>query len=198
MEGMFTELGPFTLDLDSLSNATAGGVPTLQRNPHGWTAAASMLFWEAPAGVGFSYCDGAQGLCPHWNDTTTAVDNANFLCEFFALYPEFADRFEQPPFRPAIPPRLPAALSRPRHRGSRARTGRERTDLTNAARWGAAGRDFYLTGESYAGVYIPTVTLELMKRTCPRPVNLKGMAIGNGCTGTVTPSLNALPRTRVE
>ena len=109
MEGMFTELGPFTLDLDSLSNATAGGVPTLQRNPHGWTAAASMLFWEAPAGVGFSYCDEAQGLCPHWNDTTTAVDNANFLCEFFALYPEFADRFEHPPrsappYRPASPP----------------------------------------------------------------------------------------------
>jgi hypothetical protein len=41
--------------------------------------------------VGFSYCSGSTG-CPAWNDTNTAVDNANFLCEFFALYPEFADR----------------------------------------------------------------------------------------------------------
>ena len=52
--------------------------------------AVKTVFWEAPAGVGFSYCSG--GICPAWNDTNTAVDNANFLCEFFALYPEYADR----------------------------------------------------------------------------------------------------------
>lgn len=40
--------------------------------------------------MGFSYCTG--GTCPAWNDTNTAVDNANFLCEFFALYPEYAGR----------------------------------------------------------------------------------------------------------
>lgn len=43
-----------------------------------------MLFWEAPAGVGFSYCDGE---CPHWNDTTAAQDNAAFICGFFEKFP---------------------------------------------------------------------------------------------------------------
>ena len=90
LEGMFTEMGPFTLDLDSTSNSSADGVPRLFKNPHAWTSIASMIFWEAPAGVGFSYC--SSGHCPAWNDTSTAVDNANFLCEFFALYPEYAGR----------------------------------------------------------------------------------------------------------
>ena len=56
----------------------------------GFALHAKSVFWEAPAGVGFSYCNG--GSSPAWNDTNTAVDNANFLCEFFALYPEYAGR----------------------------------------------------------------------------------------------------------
>ena len=43
-----------------------------------------------------------------------------------------------------------------------------------------------------AGVYIPTVTLEIMKRKCPRPINLKGMAIGNGAAHS--PPQFLLPR----
>jgi cathepsin A (carboxypeptidase C) len=38
--------------------------------------------------------------------------------------------------------------------------------------------DFYLTGESYAGVYIPFLALEILRDNSK--INLKGVAIGNG------------------
>ena len=44
---------------------------------------------------------------------------------------------------------------------------------------------FYLFGESYAGVYIPTVVEEIMRHDDGSlPFNLQGFGIGNGCTGT--------------
>ncbi|KAI3823264.1 hypothetical protein L1987_04697 [Smallanthus sonchifolius] len=44
--------------------------------------------------------------------------------------------------------------------------------------------DFYITGESYAGHYIPLLLLELIKgiRTKKIYINLKGFGIGNGLT----------------
>ena len=50
-----------------------------------------------------------------------------------------------------------------------------------------ADRDFYVTGESYAGHYVPAVSNRLfheMKKptTSAKPINLKGFAVGNGLT----------------
>lgn len=39
--------------------------------------------------------------------------------------------------------------------------------------------EFYITGESYAGVYIPTLTKEILDHT---DINLKGIAVGDPCT----------------
>jgi len=43
------------------------------------------------------------------------------------------------------------------------------------------GRDFYVTGESYAGHYIPAISYYIINNmTDTFGMNFKGMAIGNG------------------
>jgi len=42
--------------------------------------------------------------------------------------------------------------------------------------------EFYITGESYAGIYIPMLTQQIMNNK-PTNINLKGLAIGDGCWG---------------
>lgn len=42
-----------------------------------------------------------------------------------------------------------------------------------------AKNDFFITGESYAGVYIPTLSKEILDHTT---INLKGIAVGDPCT----------------
>jgi len=54
-----------------------------------------------------------------------------------------------------------------------------------------AKNDFYITGESYGGIYIPTLSIKILEQKNMKlkvhqvqspnpPINLKGMAIGNG------------------
>jgi cathepsin A (carboxypeptidase C) len=42
------------------------------------------------------------------------------------------------------------------------------------------GRDFYVTGESYAGHYIPAISYYVVNNMTDLNMNFKGMAIGNG------------------
>ncbi|XP_072374734.1 lysosomal protective protein-like [Scyliorhinus torazame] len=42
--------------------------------------------------------------------------------------------------------------------------------------------DFYVTGESYGGVYVPSLTLKIANG--PAKINLKGFAVGNGLSST--------------
>merc|ERR1712166_305485 len=44
------------------------------------------------------------------------------------------------------------------------------------------GRDFYITGESYAGHYVPAIAYYLVNNAPDINLNLKGIAIGNGLT----------------
>lgn len=46
-------------------------------------------------------------------------------------------------------------------------------------------KDFYITGESYAGVYIPSLAYEILKHNesaGAKKISLKGIGVGNGCT----------------
>ena len=44
------------------------------------------------------------------------------------------------------------------------------------------GRDFYISGESYAGIYIPFLAKHMLEDSSSDKVNLKGILIGNGLT----------------
>jgi len=56
------------------------------------------------------------------------------------------------------------------------------TRLFNGPLKSYLGRELYLVGESYAGVYVPTIARELLAD--PRGIRLAGMAIGDGCLGS--------------
>lgn len=45
-----------------------------------------------------------------------------------------------------------------------------------------ADNDLFISGESYAGIYVPTIAREILRS--PGPLNLKGFLVGDGCMGT--------------
>jgi carboxypeptidase C (cathepsin A) len=47
-----------------------------------------------------------------------------------------------------------------------------------------AANDLYLFGESYAGVYVPTLAEAILLNNAYTGAPLKGIAVGNGCSGT--------------
>ena len=96
LEGFFYEHGPllvgdahappninFADDLSAHANASG----KLFRNPWSWSQAASVLYLEAPAGVGFSYSPISGELIN--GDNQTAADNLAALEQFFKLFPEY-------------------------------------------------------------------------------------------------------------
>eukprot|EP01006_Ploeotia_vitrea_P030048 TRINITY_DN62506_c0_g2_i1.p1 TRINITY_DN62506_c0_g2~~TRINITY_DN62506_c0_g2_i1.p1 ORF type:complete len:501 (+),score=39.90 TRINITY_DN62506_c0_g2_i1:29-1531(+) len=130
-DGLFVENGPFQFIIDS-----TGEPPNqLELRPFRWTRNASVIFWESPPGVGYSYCGtpNSNKTCGRWTDESTAQANYAFLCNFFQKYPQFRSN------------------------------------------------NFYITGESYAGIYIPMLAKLIQDGSCQ--INLKGLAIGNGSKG---------------
>lgn len=103
---------------------------TLRTNPYSWNKNASILTFEAPAGVGYSYATDNNIAT---GDDQTASENWEALVAFFNEFPQYK------------------------------------------------GNDFYVTGESYGGIYVPTLVQTILDRQSQSHINIKGLAIGNGC-----------------
>lgn len=149
LDGFFYEHGPLHF---ANGAEQVDGVPQLIVNPYRWSQIATMVFVEAPAGVGFSYSNDANDY--NTNDTQTAEDNYAMIQQFLSSYPEYD---------------------------------------TN---------DIYIAGESYAGIYVPTLAWQVLQhnQAGQNPfVNLKGFMVGNGCTGNAIGSCSdAGTQIRVE
>ena len=93
------EHGPYVMD---------DGETTFKQNDYSWNKFANMLYLEAPAGIGFSYCDSKDHPedCKS-DDWAQSVDNLIALQEWFVRFPDFK------------------------------------------------ANKLYLSGESYAGIYVP-------------------------------------------
>lgn len=130
LEGAFSESGLYKIQEFS-------DPPVLYQNPYSWANVSNQIFIEAPAGVGFSYCEKASG-CTH-SDTSTAADNLAALVDFFSKFPEFRSN------------------------------------------------PFWISGESYAGIYVPSLAYDVynfnLQANSSTHINLKGIAVGNGCIG---------------
>ena len=140
--GLMTELGPLLLSDLSLQTREykETGIPTPLYNPDSWTKLGSVLIFDAPAPVGFSYCnddlDGKGDSCMAWTDELGSENTYNALEQFYKKHPSLKSK------------------------------------------------DLYLTGESYAGIYIPTLARRILEGDID--MNLKGFAVGDACLGTET------------
>lgn len=132
MLGFMQEHGPYAME-DGATNFTV--------NEYSWNKQATVIYFESPAGVGYSIC-GDPAECA-FNDTNAADDNlAAFLALMTTKFPELQ------------------------------------------------GNDLYISGESYAGIYVPLLAERIdwylgnctISGTCTYKPNLKGFMVGNGVT----------------
>lgn len=104
---------------------------SLEKNPWSWTRSATVIYLEAPAGVGFSFSQTPSDY--NTNDNQTAKDNHKAVQMLFQGFPELAK-----------------------------------------------GQKFYISGESYAGIYVPVLSrLVLADTSLPQ---FAGILVGNGVT----------------
>ena len=98
LKGGFEELGQLVFNRHSFTeNKTLA--PKMYYNPVGWTRKSTMLYFESPPGVGFSYCDVCVGnatcKCVA-TDVSTAEDNYDALVSFFNNFPVRLVAFHPP------------------------------------------------------------------------------------------------------
>jgi serine carboxypeptidase-like clade I len=140
----------------------------LLRNPYAWTKVAHVLILESPVGVGYSYCANQKQKRLEEED---GLSSSSSSCRH-------TDRYT----------------------ASAARAALEDFFFVKFAHLFAptTTTDFYIAGESYAGVYIPTLAQEILRSNHHRrrrqqqttttgssatmTIPLKGILVGDPCT----------------
>lgn len=138
------------------------GIPTPLYNPYAWTRLGHVLSFDQPPPVGFSYCNSRaeNEARPHSCGGLAWTDELAAENSYRALL-AFYDAF--PALRAAT-----AAAAPPDGWATTAPT------------------DLYLTGESYAGIYIPTLARKIVTNNNSSHIALRGFAVGDGCLGIQT------------
>jgi vitellogenic carboxypeptidase-like protein len=176
MIGLFYEMGPLKL------NSKA----QLVRNPDTWNLHADMLFIDSPVGTGFSYVGSKNKTTGPEDDEfvratssldvlLTSVDFENNTCvpDILDMHPKFEDGYVAN--EAAVAHDLVLFMDR---------FYRIFPELLQSK--------LYLTGESYAGKYIPAFASQIHNVNQYRPANgipaipMAGFAIGNGLTDPIT------------
>jgi hypothetical protein len=156
MFGLFVELGPYYLNQDSFDDPkfNATGIPQVQQNPYGWTKLGNVIAVNNPPPIGYSYCTGQPaGTNPAKpGSANTGPSGDGYSCG---------------PWDDASVAKANAAFIR---------------NLFTKDFPEYAKNPLFITGESYAGVYVPTIVRELWAD--PGPTTLAGFAVGDGCMGT--------------
>jgi carboxypeptidase C (cathepsin A) len=131
--GALFEHGPVTIPLVAAGAFTTPVPPNtplkeqLRYNEQSWTRATAMLYLEHPVGTGFSVADTTAGRSTVLNETDVARDVYGFLTNFYTIFGLSSDD---------------AATT-------------TTTTTTTTTDW--SRKQLYLFGESYAGMYVPSV-----------------------------------------
>mmetsp|Transcript_10790 Transcript_10790/g.29802 ORF Transcript_10790/g.29802 Transcript_10790/m.29802 type:complete len:564 (+) Transcript_10790:58-1749(+) len=162
--GLLSELGP--LLFSDLSKQTEDfretGIPTPIYNQFNWAKLGHLLIFDQPAPIGFSFCEPSNATSPDDELINSPKDDVP-SCEGLSWTDELASANSYAAML-AFHAKFPKFI----------------------------GRDLFLTGESYAGIYIPTLAREILngnkqiQHTNSTPLALKGFAVGDGCLGTDT------------
>ncbi|KAF1576996.1 UNVERIFIED_CONTAM: Lysosomal protective protein, partial [Eudyptes pachyrhynchus] len=152
MEGFLKEHGPFLIQPDGV---------TLKYNDYAWNKIANVLYVESPAGVGFSYSEDKK----YATNDTEASDPGCWEGPASCL-PRPGRLGVLPCCLTPVSPCLQVA-----HNNYLALKDFLRLFPEYSK------NDLFLTGESYGGVYIPTLAEWVMQDPS---LNLKGIAVGNG------------------
>ena len=138
-----------------------------------------MFDWPPP--VGFSYCSDPAGngtSCGDWDDTRMAA--VSYHCS-------------RRPLTPALTPTAaPTLTHRSPHLHPHPQPHRYQVSYAALSGWyerfaERRANPLYLTGESYAGIYVPRLAQQILAHADPGVLpQFKGFAVGDGCLGTKT------------
>ncbi|XP_073306909.1 serine carboxypeptidase II-2 isoform X2 [Primulina huaijiensis] len=157
--GLAEEIGPFHIEKDGKS---------LYLNPYSWNEVANILFLDSPVGVGFSYSNTSSDLLSNGDERTGAF----FCLSLFSVI--FVVLIYVDSSRSLISISYIAAAE----------------NLEFLLQWfdrfpQYKENDFYITGESYAGHYVPQLSQAIVRNnhnTGEKVINLKGFMVGNALT----------------
>ncbi|KAJ3257681.1 hypothetical protein HK103_004308 [Boothiomyces macroporosus] len=166
MIGLFYEMGPFFIN------------EKIEKNPNTWNKHAAMLFIDNPVGTGFSFVQ----------DNPKSVEDLDYIATSDLIDPNTAifhqkclayERYDKPNYKNGYPTNQAAVANDliyfldefytifPEQKESR----------------------LYVTGESYAGKYVPALAYHIHKVNQKRQdfkIPLVGVGIGNGLTDPIT------------